>query len=572
MHTAAVAPIQPAVPGTTAGPATVAAALTEAAGRWPGADAVEVLPHTAGVYGIAAGAVTYEALHGLAVKLRAAYRRAGYGPGHRVGLLLDNRPAFFAHWFALNGLGVSVVPINADLRAAELEYLVGHSEIALAVALPQRHADLAAAAAAADRRLPVLAGGALESEPSVPEAPFAPPLEGADPGLSTECALLYTSGTTGRPKGCVLTNRYFLHSGAWYATVGGLATLQAARPDGRGGWQQERMLTPLPLVHMNAMAYSTLAMVLTGGCLVVLDRFHPSTWWDSVRAARASVVHYLGVMPSMLMKAAARDDDRAHAVRFGFGAGVDRALHAPFERRFGFPLLEAWAMTETGAGAVVMAHREPRQVGSNCFGREGDDVQVRVVADDGGEAPVDEPGELWVRHAGPDPRDGFFAEYLKDPAATTEAWAQGWFHTGDIVRRDVDGQLHFIDRRKNVIRRSGENIAAVEVESVLNQHPAVKACAVAATPDDLRGDEVLACIVAAEPLAPARRVALAHDIVGHTLQRLAYFKAPGWVAFVDALPLTASNKIQRGELKALAQALPGQPHCIDTRALKKRQA
>ena len=168
MNTVVVAPIQPAVPGTTAGPATVAAALAEAAGRWPGADAVEVLPESAGLYGIAAGAVTYEALQGLVVALRAAYRHAGYGPGHRVGLLLENRPAFFAHWFALNGLGVSVVPINADLRAAELEYLVGHSEMALAVALPHRHADLAAAASAAGRPLPLLPGGALELVPSVP--------------------------------------------------------------------------------------------------------------------------------------------------------------------------------------------------------------------------------------------------------------------------------------------------------------------------------------------------------------------------------------------------------------------
>ena len=275
------------------------------------------------------------------------------------------------------------------------------------------------------------------------------------PSLATECALLYTSGTTGRPKGCILPNRYFLHSGAWYAGVGGMAALRLAQANGQGGWVQDRMLTPLPLVHMNAMAYSTLAMVLTGGCLIVLDRFHPGTWWDSVRASRATVVHYLGLMPSMLMKAPPRDDDRAHAVRFGFGAVVDRALHAPFEARFGFPLLEAWAMTETGAGAVVMAQREPRQVGTNCFGREGEDVLVRLVAGHGGEAGVDEPGELWVRHAGADPRDGFFAGYLKDPEATAEAWAGGWFHTGDIVRRDADGQLHFIDRRKNVIRRSG---------------------------------------------------------------------------------------------------------------------
>ncbi|MFM8769832.1 MAG: AMP-binding protein, partial [Rubrivivax sp.] len=429
-----------APPEADAGLSSVAQAFERAAARWPGAEFVDVLPETAEVYGIQAGAITYGALQARITVLRAAYVQAGYGAGHRVGLLLDNRPAFFLHWFALNGLGVSVVPINADLRAAELEYLVGHSEIALAVALPHRHADLAAAAQAAGRPLALMSGGPLDVDAAPPPAPFSPPGSAAGdaaPMLSTECALLYTSGTTGRPKGCILPNRYFLHSGAWYAGVGGMAALRVAQSDGQGGWVQDRMLTPLPLVHMNAMAYSVLAMVLTGGCLIVLDRFHPATWWSSVRASRATVVHYLGVMPSMLMKAPAKDDDREHQVRFGFGAGVDRALHAPFEARFGFPLLEAWAMTETGAGAVVMAHREPRQVGSNCFGREGDDVQVRLVADHGGEAAVDEPGELWVRHAGDDPRDGFFAAYRKDPEATAEAWAEGWFHTGDMVRRDA---------------------------------------------------------------------------------------------------------------------------------------
>ena len=123
-----------------------------------------------------------------------------------------------------------------------------------------------------------------------------------------------------------------------------------------------------------------------------------------------------------------------------------------------------------------------------------------------------------------------------------------------------------------MIRRSGENISAVEVESVLSQLPEVKACAVAATPDELRGDEVLACIVTHEPVAEGEREVLARRIVAHALERLAYYKAPGYVAFVAALPLTPSQKIQRGELKAMALVLPGRPHCVDTRAMKKRQA
>ncbi|HRP97435.1 MAG TPA: AMP-binding protein [Rhodocyclaceae bacterium] len=536
---------------------TVHQAFAGAVARWVRHPFLCVVRETADAYGIAAGEITYGEAAERIERLRKAYAGAGYGHGHRVGLRLETRPSFFLHWFALNALGVSVVPINADLRAAELEYLIGHSEIVLAVALPERHADLAAAAERAGRPLALVADGAPP-----PPAVLPAPRTHAAPDATSECALLYTSGTTGRPKGCMLPNRYFLHAGHWYATIGGLAALREGA---------ERMITPLPLVHMNAMAYSTMATVATGGCLIPLDRFHPRSWWASVRESRASVVHYLGVMPAMLMKAAPEEADRAHAVRFGFGAGVDCSLHAAFEARFGFPLLEAWAMTETGAGAVVIANREPRHVGTNCFGRPEADVEVRLIADDGRAADIDAPGELLVRHAGADPRYGFFAGYLKDEAATDAAWAGGWFHTGDIVRRDADGFLHFVDRKKNVIRRSGENIAAVEVESVLQQHPLVKAVAVAAVPDAVRGDEVMACVVPQTALADAAaRERAAAELVAWCLSQLAYYKAPGHVAFVDALPLTATNKIQRGELKGLAAALVDGGAAIDTRALKKR--
>lgn len=536
---------------------TVYQAFSSTAQQWAERPLLGVVPETAQAYGIAAGDILYKDALQTIQTLRAAYEAAGYGHGHRAGLLLENRPAFLLHWFALNALGVSVVPINAELRAAELQYLISHSEIAMAVALPGRHASLAAAADAAGLSLPLMG-----PDDTPPKAPSAAPLAGRPLTGDSECALLYTSGTTGRPKGCMLSNNYFLHAGRWYAEIGGLATLRAGC---------ERMLTPLPLVHMNAMAYSVMAMVLTGGCLVALDRFHPGSWWDTVRDSGATVVHYLGVMPAILMKATPSSRDTQHKVRFGFGAGIERSLHAPFEERFGFPLLEAWAMTETGAGAVIIANKEPRFIGSSCFGKEENNVLVRLV-DDAGQSP--EPGqngELLVRHAGPNPRFGFFSGYLKDDVATQEAWQSGWFHTGDIVKRNHDGYLQFVDRKKNVIRRSGENIAAIEVESVLGQHPAIKAVAVAAVPDALRGDEVLACVVSHIMPEPGQAEALAREIVAWSLTQLAYYKVPGYVAFIDALPLTATNKIQRGELKQLAATLPGKALCIDTCAMKKRQ-
>ena len=519
---------------------TVFETFSQAAATHAGRPWLSVTAETAAAYGIEAGDIAYSQALAAVQNLRTQYDAAGYTRGHRVGLLLENRPAFFLHWFALNALGVSIVPLNPDLRIIELAYVIAHSGLAAIVAIESRHAALREASAG--RPVPIV-------------SPDAPPARVTEPGTAVnEAALLYTSGTTGRPKGCVLSDAYFTVAGEWYANLAGLGTIRQAT---------ERMLTPLPLFHMNALAYSAMAMLMTGGCLIPLDRFHPRSWWRTVRESGATIVHYLGVMPAILMADPPSADDAAHAVRFGFGAGVDGKLHARFEARFGFPLIEAWAMTETGAGAVIAASEEPRHIGTYCFGRPAPAIETRIMQDDGSDG---EQGELLVRHAGPNPRHGFFSEYLKDPAATAEAWAGGWFHTGDVVRRGPDGSMHFVDRRKNVIRRSGENIAAVEVESALRQHAAITAVAVAPIADAVRGEEVFACIVTNAHAGEA----LAREITAWCVDRLAYYKAPGFIAFVADLPLTSTQKIQRGELRSLVASLAAAAH--DMRALKRRPA
>ena len=532
---------------------TVFSRFRDTALRRQGAAFLNVLDETATIYGIEAGEISYRSMMQRVAQWWAVFAARGYGEGHRVGLLLQNRPVFLEIWFALNSLGASVVPMNPDLRLSELEYIIAHSEMNAAFVLAERRDEVEMAARNSGRPIPVVVVSG-----DVP-APFDGARQSVDGEQSTECALLYTSGTTGQPKGCVLTNEYFLHSGDWYRDVGGLIRLRM---------DAERMITPLPVFHMNAMAVSVMAMVTTGGCLTMVDRFHPRSWWDAVRASRSTCLHYLGVMPSMLMGAQPSELDKTHCIRFGFGAGVDKQLHAPFEARFGFPLLEAWAMTETGSGGVVAASREPRKIGTSCIGRPAPEVDVRIVDEHENEVQGDAPGELLVRRAGANPRYGFFREYLKNSEATTEAWRGGWFHTGDIVSRDADGDLHFVDRKKNVIRRSGENIAAVEVETVLNRHPLVRQAAVAAAPDQVRGDEVAALIVAERAGADG---VTAEEIVRWCLDRMAYYKVPGWVAFVDQLPLTATEKIQRAGLKEMVSNTMNRGAFFDTRALKRRQ-
>ncbi len=531
--------------------ASVAQLFAATARKYPTRPFLNVLSETATAYEISAGEISYEALQNAANSRKTAYANAGFGPGHRIGLLLENRPEFFEHWLALNALGVSIVPVNPELRAAELEYMIAHSEMVLAVALPSRQKDLRQAA---PENFEVI--GSDDPIPTPPSPALTNPIT-----RNSEAALLYTSGTTGLPKGCVLSNAYFLNCGQWYKDVGGHCALTE---------NGERMITPLPLFHMNALACSSLGMMAVGGCVSFLDRFHPRSWWASVKEARASIVHYLGVMPAMLMGAEPGTQDKDHRVRFGFGAGVDRNLHAGFEARYGFPLIEAWAMTETGNGAVIAASQDPRHVGTHCFGTPAPDIEVKLLADDGTTAPAGMPGELLVRRAGPDPKFGFFDRYLKNPEATSEAWKNNWFHTGDLVRENEDGTFVFVDRKKNVIRRSGENIAAIEVENALARLDSIEGIAVAATPDPVRGDEVFALIVTNDSSTPRQQ--LAEDIVEFSLSRLAYYKAPGYIAFVDELPLTSTNKIKRGDLRALVDNLRQQTSTIDVRTLKKRSA
>jgi acyl-coenzyme A synthetase/AMP-(fatty) acid ligase len=209
-------------------------------------------------------------------------------------------------------------------------------------------------------------------------------------------------------------------------------------------------------------------------------------------------------------------------------------------------------------------------VNRSCFGQADASVEYRIVTDTGAEAASGEPGELRVRHAGPRPRFGFFAGYLKDDAATAAAWEGGWFHTGDLVIRDAQNYLHFVDRKKNVIRRSGENISALEVEGIVARHAEVQAVGVTSVTDPLRGEEVFACIIPRG--AAAGSIELAHNIVALCLKQMAYFKAPGYIAFCDSLPLTATEKIQRSGLRDKARQLHSTDRCIDLRALKRRDA
>ncbi|MEW6642867.1 MAG: AMP-binding protein [Pseudomonadota bacterium] len=479
------------------------------------------------------------------------YRAHGFGHGHRVAMLLDNRPEHFLHKLALNTLGISCVPINPDYRASEIAYLLENSEADLAVVSGERQAQLMAGIAASSHAPPVAPLDDLASLVPPSRAPRSDAVSAA-----SEASVLYTSGTTGRPKGCLLSHGYELDAGAWYASRGHIA---AFRPEG------ERLYNPLPVYHVNSSVLSFHCVMLTGSCQIQPDRFHPNRWWPEIHQTRATIVHYLGVIVPLLLGQPPGPAEHGHAIRFGLGAGVEPQLHATFEQRFGFPLIEVWGMTEMVR--VLLDNAPPRAVGTRSFGRPTPGVEVRVVDEQDNDVATGAPGELIVRHSAATPRRAFFSGYLKDEQATAHAWHGGWFHTGDTVRQDADGTLHFIDRRKNIIRRSGENIAAAEVEAVLQAHPLVKQVAVLAVPDEIREEEVFACVVLADAADPDTADQALFD---HCYAELAYFKTPGWMLFVDALPTTGTQKIQKHQIFADSADPRRLPGVRDLRARKKR--
>ena len=499
-----------------------------------------------------------QVLEGVEAK-KNVYAKAGVGHGHRVAILFEQRPEFFFHYYALNALGAGIVPINPDYRIEEIKYVIEHSEATLAVCVDARLAELVSIANSISSNLEVVSFDSFPDE--LPLMPAAPRHD--EPDADTEAALLYTSGTTGRPKGCILTNEYFHTFGESYFYAGG-----------RLGFREEgeRLYNPLPLHHANCLSISTPAMLMSGGCVIFPDRFHASTWWKDLVATKATAVQFQGIIPNILLKLPEEPEERQHQVRFALCAGIEPSHHEVFEKRFGFPVVEMWAMSETGR--IITDNFEPRKIQTRSFGKESQWVEARVFDENDNELSPGNPGELVIRSNGAEPRQGFFSGYLKNEEATEEAWKSGWFHTGDAVIQDEEGFFYFLDRKKNIIRRSGENIAAAEVEACLTAHERVKQVAVIAAPDEVREEEVMACVVAKFPEdvnGTEGQAKFANELFDWCYERIAYFKAPGWVLFIDTLPLGTSAKVQKIHIFPPGIDPRQQDGSIDLRSRKKQK-
>jgi len=524
--------------------------------------------------------ISYGELDATTDRIAAGFAGAGVRAGDRVAALLYNTPEFPLVWFGLAKIGAVLVPLNTALKGEILRYEL---------------ADCAPTGLVVDPRLwapyePLRAGLGIAREWQTPGPtatppgvrPFAELLEAegapAHPNRPSDpVAILYTSGTTGPPKGVVIPHAKQIATPPGVRPFAELLEAEGApahpnRPSdpvailytsGTTGPPKgvviphaKQIATPaeigrrsrlapdsvlfsaLPLFHCNAQEMTLLTALLNDLTAAFDERFHASTYWESAARASATHVSLLISMINVLFKQPEKPTDRMHSVRTALTAGATRAIWPDFERRFGLSIVELYGMTECGCTTLM---NPPDAVRVGSIGTPLGFVEAQVVDDDDRPVGPNVRGELVVRPTAP---FTMFLGYWNKPEQTVEAWRNLWFHTGDFVTRDADGYFYFVDRKKDVIRRRGENLAPYDVESVLNRHPAVFESVVVGVPSPL-GEEDVKAFVQLRPGAAADARALFEFCV----EQLPFFMVPQRIEFVEEIPKTANQKSQRYVLR-----------------------
>ena len=443
----------------------------------------------------------------------------GVGRGDSVHLHLPNRPEFLFAWFAAGELGARIVPTNTASPSAEVAYIVGHAKAAVSLT---DQAGLATVRAATD-------GTVLDCDHDLDLAggPLPGPSAAVAPG--DDLAVMYTSGTTSRPKGVRVTHANYVYAGETVAA-------------GLGLRHDDRSLVVLPLFHANAQYYSTMGMLVRGGTIVLAARFSASGFADLAIRHRATVGSLFAAPIRMILAQHERPHWREHSLRVvAYAQNITDAEHARWDDTIGAPLLQLYGMTET-IGPPLMnplsGHRRHDAIGRPVLG-----YRCRLARADGSAIEeADVPGEL---HVAGTPGVSLMAGYLHDDEATGATLADGWLRTGDLVRRDADGLLTFVGRTRDMIKRAGENVAAGEVEEVLIDHPAVLDAAVVGVPDPMRDEKIVAFVVLAEGQSADE-----DELRAWCSSRLARFRVPSHVAIARELPRTPVGKIQKHLLRA----------------------
>jgi crotonobetaine/carnitine-CoA ligase len=456
----------------------------------------------------------------------------GIRRGDRVAVMARNSDAHVLLLFALARLGAIMVPVNPEFGVREARYVLHHAEVSGVLAAEATY-DTAREAAEGLAQPPwfMLTDGARPEAPALHELIARAPAREAPSSARPDdtCLIVYTSGTTGFPKGAMHSQQSFVASGE--------AVVQRVYLQ-----DDDHVMIVLPLFHINALFYSVAGALAAGAAMIIMPRFSASTFWQAAADSGATQVNIIEAIGTIL-KERPRSEFRAdHRIRVLYGAR--QGVADTFRNEFHIPhLIGGFGMTEI-PGACCNPFEGLQKPGSmGILGRHPDPArpwaECRVVDDEGREVPANQVGELIVRT--PIIMQGYF----RDPEQTRASFRDGWFLTGDLVRRDEDDYFFFISRKKDIIRRRGENIAGAELDRVIGEHPGVYQVAAIAVPAELGEDEILAAIV----LKPGAAVT-APEIAQWCRERLAPAKVPRYVLFVPDLPHTPTHKIAKQLLRS----------------------
>ncbi len=463
----------------------------------------------------------------------------GIGPGDTFNAHLSNCPEFLYLWLAAAKTGAVMMPSNVLSSVDELVYLISHSASRVVFTDNERRAAMEEVASHCDAVRDIVvcdpgvgAPGRSLAQLMAAQGTAAPAHQ---PRASDRVAILYTSGTTARPKGVMVTHSNYLYAGE---TVARATAMTAA----------DRQLLVLPLFHGNAQYYSTMSTLITGASLVLMPRFSARRYFDQAIAHGCTMGSLFAAPIRMILAQAERPELSRNKLRVVlFAQNVSETQLTQWQRRFAAPLLQLWGMTETMGPPLMNPLFEQRD--NMSMGRPAMGYEVKLVDEKGAEVAPGQAGQIIVRGI---PGETVMAGYLDNPEASAATLRDGWLWSGDTARLDAGGFFHFVDREKDMIKRSGENVATSEVEAVIARHPDVFDCAVIGVPDAMR-DEAIKAVVVLKP-ASARRgeAADAVAIIAWCEARLASFRVPSLVEFRTELPRTSVGKIQKHLLRGTA--------------------
>ncbi|MDQ0270398.1 class I adenylate-forming enzyme family protein [Cytobacillus purgationiresistens] len=451
----------------------------------------------------------------------------GIKKGDTVAVMSKNSPHFYDLWFGCAAIGAIILPINTASTARELEYFLSHSDSkAILYDEDFKSNDLQQVSDELQLKTCHSISGAWRKEVKACKKDF---VEMVSVSGDDVCTIMYTSGTTSMPKGVMITHENYLFAGHSSVLYQGLSSY-------------DRYLILLPLFHANAQYYTSMAMLVVGGTIVLLEKFSVSTFWEDVEKYKPTVSSFVATIIKILLELPVHPYERVHAIRqIGYGLFVNKQDIENFQSRFGIRLFQWYGMTESITTNIVTPLYENMpydpNTGISAIGKPALGHEVKMVDENGNEVPPFTAGQMIIK--GPSLMKG----YYKNEEATRQTIRTGWLYTGDQGYANHEGYIWFVDRDKDVIKRAGENVSSIEVENVISGFPGISDCAVIGVPDKLRDESIIAFI------QTAHETISLEELQSFCEKNLSYFKIPQAFQMIEEFPRTSIGKVKKNVLR-----------------------